>query len=90
MSKTLKYKAEILNTTRTVKICINGDVVDRTFDILFFLPQSSILFSLALKFLTLMQQMVVITRMGKRKMLPSMGMMTCSGLAEGSIFKKLF
>jgi hypothetical protein len=37
-------------------------------------------------FLTLMQQMVVITRMGKRKMLTSMGMMTCSGLADGSIF----
>jgi hypothetical protein len=52
------------------------------FDILFSSAQSLILFSLALMFLILMEQMVMITKTGNRRMLTRMGMMTWAGLAE--------
>ena len=57
------------------------------FDILLSFAQSLILFSLALMFLILMQQMVMITKTGNMKMLTRMGMITWAGLAK--IDKKL-
>jgi hypothetical protein len=52
------------------------------FDILFSSAQSLILFSLALMFLILMEQMVMITKTGNRRMLTRMGMITWVGSAE--------
>ena len=51
-------------------------------DILFPFAQSLILLCLALMFLILMQQMVMMTKTGTMKMVTRMGMMTWAGLAE--------
>ena len=51
-------------------------------DILFTFAQSLILLCLALMFLILMQQMVMMTKTGTMKMVTRMGMITWAGLAK--------